>query len=59
VKLTFTPVDWRQAILDSWPRALDDSVARRDWGWAPRFDLEAMTRDLVPKIRAKLAKGEL
>jgi threonine 3-dehydrogenase len=59
VKLTFTPVDWRQAILDSWPRALDDTLARRDWGWAPRFDLEAMTRDLVPKIRAKLAKGEL
>jgi threonine 3-dehydrogenase len=59
VKLTFTPVDWRQAILDSWPRALDDSAARRDWGWAPRFDLEAMTADLVPKIREKLRRGEL
>jgi len=52
VEITFAPVDWRQAILDSWPCALDDSVARADWGWAPRYDLDAMTADLVPKIRA-------
>ena len=58
-KITFAPVAWRQAILDSWPRALDDSQARRDWDWAPRYDLEGMTKDIIPKIRAKIAAGEL
>lgn len=44
----------RQRILDSWPSALDDSNARADWGWAPRFDLPAMTEQLLPEIRALL-----
>lgn len=59
VEITFAPVAWRQEILDSWPRALDDSAARADWGWAPRYDLEAMTADLVPKIREKVRHGAL
>ncbi|MCG3134558.1 MAG: putative epimerase/dehydratase [Planctomycetes bacterium] len=58
VKFGYEP-DFRQAILDSWPKELDDSAARRDWGWAPRYGLDAMTRDLVPKIRAMLADGRL
>ena len=49
--ITFKPDPARQAILDSWPKALDDSLARRDWGWAPRYDLQAMTADLLPKLR--------
>jgi threonine 3-dehydrogenase len=53
-KLTFRPDPRRQAILDSWPRALDDSRARADWDWAPEFDLEQMSDDLVPRIRALL-----
>ena len=53
-KLTFRADPKRQAILDSWPRNLDDSNARRDWGWAPRFDLEQMSDDLIPRIRALL-----
>lgn len=59
VEITFKPVDWRQAILDSWPRALDDSLARAEWGWSHRYDLAGMTKDLVPRIREKLRKGEL
>jgi len=55
--LTFESDPVRQAILDSWPRALDDADARRDWGWAPRFELDAMTADLVPKVRELLARG--
>ena len=52
VKLTFKSDPRRQAILDSWPQALDDSEAHRDWGWKARYDLEAMSDDLVAKIRA-------
>lgn len=49
----------RQSIADSWPRSLDDSAAREDWGFAPRFDLAAMTADMLARLREKLrsAKG--
>jgi threonine 3-dehydrogenase len=57
VQLTFEPEPLRQGILDSWPRALDDSAARRDWSWTAHYGLEAMTADLVPKVRALLATG--
>ena len=45
----------RQAIADSWPRSLDDSAAHHDWGFAPRYDLEAMTADMLARLRSKLA----
>jgi nucleoside-diphosphate-sugar epimerase len=44
----------RQAIADSWPRSIDDSAARQEWGWAPRYDLAAMTQDMIEKLGAKL-----
>jgi threonine 3-dehydrogenase len=53
-KITFRPDARRQAILDSWPRVLEDDNARRDWGWKPEFDLEQMSDDLVPRIREML-----
>jgi threonine 3-dehydrogenase len=56
VRITFAPDPRRQAILDSWPRALDDANARADWGWQPTFDLDAMTADLVPQIKTLLAR---
>lgn len=37
----------RQAIADSWPRRLDDSAARAEWGWRPKWDLEAMIDDML------------
>ncbi|MBS3932805.1 MAG: L-threonine 3-dehydrogenase [Truepera sp.] len=43
----------RQAIADSWPRSLDDSAARSEWGWRPCYDLPAMVRDMLSKLRAK------
>lgn len=47
--VTFEP-DFRQAIADSWPRSIDDSIATRDWGWRPRFDLEALTRAMLAGV---------
>ncbi len=44
----------RQAIADSWPESLDDSAARAEWGWAPRFDLAAMVAEMLEKLRLKL-----
>ncbi|MCL4324975.1 MAG: NAD-dependent epimerase/dehydratase family protein [Candidatus Thermoplasmatota archaeon] len=38
-QISFAPDPKMQAIVDSWPRALDDSEARKDWGWAPTIDL--------------------
>ena len=48
----------RQAIADSWPRAVDDSAARAEWGWEPDYDLHAMTRDMLAMLRKKLTPGE-
>jgi nucleoside-diphosphate-sugar epimerase len=45
----------RQAIAESWPRSLDDSAARADWGWSPRFDLAAMTKDMLEHLRPRIA----
>ncbi|MDB5283663.1 MAG: NAD-dependent epimerase [Bacteroidota bacterium] len=50
--VTYNP-DFRQTIADSWPQSIDDSVATREWGWKPEFDLEAMTKDMIDNIRAK------
>ena len=43
----------RQRIAESWPRRMDDSAAREEWGWRPQYDLEEMTADML----AHLAPG--
>ena len=44
----------RQAIVDSWPADVDDTAARRDWGFAPQYDLaRAFSEYLIPTIRAR------
>lgn len=47
--VTYAP-DFRQAIADSWPKSIDDSVARQDWGWKPAFDLPKMTREMITHL---------
>lgn len=44
----------RQHIADSWPDNMDDSCARKEWGWAPTYDLDSMTRDMIKHLREKL-----
>jgi len=46
--------DFRQQIADSWPRTIDDSAARAEWGWAPQYDLEAMVADMLEKLTPRL-----
>ena len=43
----------RQAIAASWPRSLDCSAARAEWGFAPKYDLDAMTTDMLEKIQKR------
>ena len=46
--------DFRQKIAETWPRSLDDSEAKRDWGWKPRFTLDSMTEDMLKNVKIKL-----
>ncbi len=48
----------RQGIADSWPDSLDDSAARAEWGWAPAYDLAAMTADMLENLEKKLQAVE-
>jgi nucleoside-diphosphate-sugar epimerase len=51
--------DFRQAIADSWPETIDDSVARKEWGWKPHYDLAAMAKDMLERLRRRYEEGQL
>ena len=42
--------DFRQVIADSWPSSIDDSHAKKDWGWQKKYDLEEMTLDMIKNL---------
>ena len=42
--------DYRQKIAESWPRSIDDTVARRDWGWKEEYNLDRMTEDMLRNL---------
>lgn len=46
----------RQAIAETWPNNMDDSVARQEWGWKPKYNLASMTKDMLEKLSQKLEK---
>ncbi|MDH1603001.1 NAD-dependent epimerase/dehydratase family protein [Empedobacter sp. GD03739] len=49
--------DFRQAIADSWPSSIDDSVAKADWGFEPKFDIDKMTTTMLDNLKIKLGKA--
>jgi len=51
--------DFRQKIADSWPRTIDDSAARAEWGWQPDYDLPKMVKDMLEKLTRKYNEGKL
>lgn len=53
-EITYEVDPVRQAIADSWPDSIDDSVAQREWGWKAEYDLAAMTSDMLAKLTARL-----
>jgi nucleoside-diphosphate-sugar epimerase len=44
----------RQAIADSWPNKMDDSEARKQWGWQPEYDLVTMTKEMINKLSEQI-----
>jgi nucleoside-diphosphate-sugar epimerase len=56
-RVTYSP-DSRQAIADSWPKSIDDSAARKDWGWKEEYDLPAMVADMLARLGHRLSAGE-
>ena len=51
--------DFRQAFADSWPRSIDDSLARKEWNWKPNYDLSKMTKDMLNTLGKRLKKRNL
>ncbi len=52
-KISYAP-DFRQKIADSWPRSIDDSEARKQWGWKVEYDLPKMVEDMIVNLRKKI-----
>jgi nucleoside-diphosphate-sugar epimerase len=48
-EITYNP-DFRQAIADTWPDSIDDSNARKDWGWNERFDIEPLVKVMIENV---------
>lgn len=49
--ISYVDSDPRQAIADSWPKSIDDSYARKDWGWKNEFDLAGLTLDMIQNLK--------
>ena len=50
--ITYQP-DFRQAIANSWPKSIDESIAQRDWNLSYQYDLESMTKVMLTEIKKK------
>ena len=52
-KIKYKP-DFRQKIAESWPQSINDSLARKHWGWKPSFTLAKMTKDMIENLAEKI-----
>ncbi|WP_282089904.1 NAD-dependent epimerase/dehydratase family protein [Aquimarina algiphila] len=55
-KISYEP-DFRQEIASRWPKSIDDSAARKDWSWKPKFDLESITGTMIEKLKENYKTG--
>jgi len=53
-RITYNIDPLRQSIADSWPASLDDSAARKEWGWKPDFDMDSLVNDMYQNLENKL-----
>ncbi|MDO5509885.1 MAG: NAD-dependent epimerase/dehydratase family protein [Weeksellaceae bacterium] len=51
-QISYAP-DFRQQIAESWPHSIDDTVARKDWGWQPQFTLNRMVEDMLMHLSSR------
>jgi nucleoside-diphosphate-sugar epimerase len=51
--------DFRQKIADSWPQSIDDTDAKKEWGWKSTFNLQSMTKDMLEKLIKRYEEGKL
>ena len=51
--ISYSP-DFRQDIANSWPKSIDDSRAKADWGWNAKYDLNSMTKEMLKGLKSKL-----
>jgi nucleoside-diphosphate-sugar epimerase len=52
-KISYNP-DFRQGIADSWPKSIEDIVAKKDWNWKHQYGLPEMTEIMLKEIAKKL-----
>lgn len=55
--MTYCIDEVRQAIADSWPHSMDDSAARKEWGWRPEYDLAVMIKEMIERLSERFEKG--
>ncbi len=58
LEVSYEP-DFRQDIADCWPMSIDDSAAREEWDWKPKFGLAEMTKDMLERLGARHKMGVL
>jgi nucleoside-diphosphate-sugar epimerase len=50
-EMSYSDSDPRQAIADSWPKSIDESYARQDWGWQQEYDLPKIVADMLTNLK--------
>lgn len=58
LKVTYK-IDSRQIIADSWPMAFDDSNARNDWNWNPKYNLEKLVKKMFDELKFNTKANKL